>query len=225
MAAAAASGRVRTLYVDRRRQSRSEVVAITQLIDGEVKVVDDVRSMAETGAPQGVVAKCEPIMPVSLDSLASDEAALLVLDHVEDPQNVGAVARSALAAGITGMLMSSKRAAPLSATTFKAAAGALESVPVSVVSSIPESLSRLKKHGVWIVGLDAGGSGSLFGLSLLTEAVAIVLGAEGEGLSHLAKKRCDVLASIPMAGDTESLNVSVSGALASFEIMRVRSGL
>ena len=120
------------------------------------------------------------------------------------------------------MVVSSRRAAPLSATAFKSAAGALETLPVSIVGSVPEGLSRLKDRGVWIVGLEAGSARSLFGLDLLTEPVAVVVGAEGAGLSVLSAKRCDVLVSIPMAASFESLNASVSAALACFEIMRVR---
>ena len=161
-------------------------------------------------------------MPVELDSLATDDAALLVLDHSEDPQNVGAMARSAAAAGVTGMVMSSRRAAPLSASVFKAAAGALERLPVAIVGSIPEALSRLKDAGVWVVGLAASADRSLFGLDLLTEPVAVAVGAEGAGLARLTEERCDVVVSIPMADGVESLNASVSGALAAFEIMRVR---
>lgn len=187
-----------------------------------MSLVADVRSVAETEAPQGVVAACTPILPAPLDELADAGAAIVALDHIEDPQNLGAIARSASAAGMTGMVVSSKRAAPLSATAFKAAAGALEKLPVAVVGSIPEALNRLKNGGVWIVGLVAGSGTGLFGLEILTEPVAVVVGAEGIGLSVLAAKRCDVLASIPMAPGTESLNASVSAALACFEIMRVR---
>jgi 23S rRNA (guanosine2251-2'-O)-methyltransferase len=179
--------------------------------------------MAEIDAPQGLVAECDPIVPASLDDLAGPGAALVVLDHVEDPQNVGAVARSALAAGMTGMVVSSRRAAPLSAAAFKAAAGALETLPVAMVGSIPESLRRLKSSGLWVVGLDASGDSDLFGLALLTEPVAVVIGAEGSGLSRLTANRCDVVVSIPMVDATESLNASVSAALACFEVMRVRS--
>jgi 23S rRNA (guanosine2251-2'-O)-methyltransferase len=188
-----------------------------------VRLVPDVSPMAETDAPQGVVAECDPILPVSVDDLAGAGAALVVLDHIEDPQNVGAIARSALASGMTGMMVASRRAAPLSAAAFKAAAGALETLPVAIVGSIPEAMSRLKVGGLWAVGLDAGSATSLFGLELLTEPVAVVVGAEGSGLSTLVEKRCDVVVSIPMAAGTESLNASVSAALACFEVMRVRS--
>ncbi len=219
--AALEAGRVERLFVDAgRKQGVQELLGLID--EDRVQIVDDVREMAETRAPQGVVARCRPMTPRTLETLADGLAALLVLDHIEDPQNVGAVARSAAAAGATGLVMSSRRAAPLSASAFKAAAGSLESLPVAVVGSIPEALSRLKDFGVWIVGLDASGDQSLFGLELLTEPVAVVIGAEGSGIAPLTAKRCDVVASIPMAHGTESLNASVSGALAAFEIMRVR---
>lgn len=220
--AALRAGRVDRLFVEARRLNDIQAL-IDESPAVDVTVVEDTRDMAETSAPQGLVASCRPISPVDLDSLASEETALLVLDHIEDPQNVGALARSAAAAGITGLVMSSRRAAPLSAAAFKAATGALERLPVAVVGSIPEALSRLKDRGVWIVGLDASGEQPLFGLDLLTEPVAVVIGSEGSGLAPLSAKRCDVKASIPMASGTESLNASVSAALAAFEIMRVRS--
>jgi 23S rRNA (guanosine2251-2'-O)-methyltransferase len=221
VAAALAAGRVRRLFVERGRRDR-----LRDLLEGmdsnAVKLVDDVRSLADTDAPQGVVADCRPIDPVTLEQLSEGRPAVLVLDHVEDPHNVGAAARSARAAGVTGMVVSARRAAPLSAAAFKAAAGALEHLPIAIVNSIPEALSRLKGNHVWIVGLDSGGDQDIFGLDLLTEPVAVVVGSEGSGLAELTRKRCDMLARIPMATETESLNASVSAALASFEIMRVR---
>ena len=221
--AAAAAGRVRKLWVEKGRLERSDITDLIAVVgEDQVAVVADVRSLAETEAPQGLVADCVPIDPVSVDMLAGEGAAIIVLDHIEDPHNVGAIARSALATGMTGMIMSSRRQAPLTAAAFKAAAGALETMPVAVVGSIPESLSRLKTGGTWVVGLDAEGDSPLFGLELLTEPVAMVIGGEGSGLSTLAAKRCDVVVSIPMAEGTESLNASVSAALACFEIMRIR---
>ena len=224
VAAAVEAGRVNRLYVERRRRERADVAALVDRVGSDkVRLIDDVRTMATTDSPQGVVADCRPISSVTLESLSAQGTALLVLDHLEDPQNVGAVARSASAAGIMGLVVSSKRAAPLSAAAFKASAGALETLPVVIVGSIPEALNRLKEFGIWIVGLDASGEQSLFGLDLLTEPVAVVIGAEGTGLSQLAAKRCDVVVSIPMVKEAESLNASVSGALAAFEIMRVRN--
>lgn len=222
VAAALAAGRVDRLFVERGRQDRLGAL-LAGVEPSMISLVDDVRSMADTSAPQGVVARCRPITPIDLDAMATEGAAVLVLDHVEDPHNVGAAARSALAAGLTGMVVSARRAAPLSAATFKAAAGALEHLSVAIVHSIPEALRRLEDRGLWVVGLDSEGPQSLFGLDLLTEPVAMVVGAEGGGLAELTRKRCDVLVRIPMATDTESLNASVSAALAAFEIMRVRT--
>lgn len=220
--AALEADRVERLYLDAGRRQGTEHL-LSLIADERVEIVDDVRTMADTTAPQGVVARCRPIIPWTLEALAENSAALLVLDHIEDPHNVGAIARSAAAAGITGLVVPSRRAAPLSATVFKAAAGSLERVPVSIVGSIPEALSRLQDLGLWIIGLDTSGDQSLFGLDLLTEPVAVVIGSEASGIARLTAKRCDVIASIPMETGVESLNASVSGALAAFEIMRVRA--
>jgi 23S rRNA (guanosine2251-2'-O)-methyltransferase len=221
VAAALAAGRVERLYVEKGRRGRLGDL-LDRIDPSLVTLVDDVRMMAETDAPQGVVARCRSISPVAIDELAGEQAAVLVLDHVEDPHNVGAAARSAAAAGIAGMVVSARRAAPLSAAAFKAAAGALERLPVAVVGSIPEALSRLKGNGLWVVGLETGAERSLFGLDLLSEPVALVIGAEGAGLAELTRKRCDLLVSIPMTEGSDSLNASVTAALGSFEIMRVR---
>jgi 23S rRNA (guanosine2251-2'-O)-methyltransferase len=225
--AAVAAGRVEHLWVEGRRTGAlAGVIAAATARGASVEEVDDVRPRADSSAPQGVVARCRPLPDVGIDDLASvDRPAILVLDHLEDPHNVGAAARSALAAGMTGMVVSSDRAAPLTGTAFKAAVGALERLPVSVVHSVADAVARLAKLGVWTVGLDAAGGESLFGLGLLTEPVAIVVGAEGVGLGRLVAERCDVVASIPMSGPTESLNASVAAALGCFEVARVRRGV
>lgn len=223
VAAAIAAGRVEHLWVERSRAKRPDVAALVEAMGaGAVELVDEVRRLAHTEAPQGVVARCTPLRPVPADRLMVPGAAVVVLDHVEDPHNLGAVARSAAAAGMTGLAVSGRRAAPLSAAAFKAAAGALERLPVAVVGSIPDLLSRFRRAGVWSVGLDSGGDRSLFGLELLTEPVAVVVGAEGRGLSRLTRERCDALVHIPMAASTESLNASVAAALACYEVMRIR---
>lgn len=224
VAAAARAGRVERLFVERGKRERPEIESILGIVGTDaLSVVEDIDEIASIEGAQGVAADCRPIYPVALDDLAGTSAALVVLDHLEDPHNVGAVARSALAAGMSGMVVSERRAAPLSAVAFKTAAGALEDLPVAVVNSIPEALRRLSDLGVWTVGLIADASQSLFGLGLFTEPVAVVIGAEGSGLSRLTAERCDLLVSIPMAAGVESLNASVSAALASFEIMRART--
>lgn len=224
VAAAAEAGRVEQLWVERGRARRHDVAAILEEVPGErITLVDDVRVKAETTAPQGVVARCRPIQSVDLADLRERGDSLMVLDHVEDPHNLGAVARSVAAAGLGGMVVSGRRSAPLSAAAFKAAAGALERVPVAIVSSVPDALLRLKSLETWVVGLETEASESLFGLELLAEPVALVIGAEGAGLGKLTAERCDVLVSIPMAANSESLNASVSAALAAYEVVRVRA--
>lgn len=224
--AALAAGRVTRLTVESSRKGALDDLLTEARRRGvEVRFVDDVREVASTSAPQGVVARCRAIQPVSLDAAAARRApaALVVLDHLEDPRNVGAVARSALAAGFTGFVMSTRRSAPLTAAAFKSAAGAFEHLDLVEVSSIADAVEQLRRLHVWSVGLDAAGDQSVFGLSLFTEPVAVVVGAEGAGLSRLVADRCDVIAGIPIDSKVESLNASVAAALALFEVARVRS--
>ncbi len=225
VAAAVAAGRVEHLWVERARTS--ELTGLIDMATAAGAMVEPVRSIAElsvTGAPQGVVARCRPKEYASLDDVvgAVSPASLVVLDHLEDPRNVGAVARSMVAAGVMGLVVARRRTAPLGATAFKTAAGALEHLAVAEVSSVAAAVDELKRRGVWTVGLDAGGTESLFGLALLTEPVALVVGAEGRGLGRLVGERVDVVASIPLAGPVESLNASVAAALGVFEIARAR---
>lgn len=225
--AALAAGRVQRLLVEIQRAKKgdlAELVEQAHRLRIEVELTADVRPLAGTSAPQGVIAECRPLRPVLLADLVDEAspASLVVIDHIEDPHNLGAIARSAVAAGIPRLVMSARRSAPLSATAFKAAAGALEHCRIATESSVAEALSRLKELGVWTVGLDTQGSTRLFGLDLLTEPVAMVIGGE-TGLSRLVRERCDVLASIPMANEAESLNASVAAALACFEVFRVRA--
>jgi len=228
VAAAVAAGRVERIVVERqRRDDLAGLVEDAGAAGAEVAVVDDVASIASTAAPQGVVARCRPIPDIALADAVERliPAALVVLDHLEDPRNVGAIARSAAAAGFSGLVTSTRRAAPLGATAFKAAAGALELLDLVLVSSIPDAIEQLRRLGVWSVGLDSGGSTNLFGLELLSAPVAIVVGAEGEGLSRLARERCDVVASIPIDQRVESLNASAAATLAVFEVARARASI
>lgn len=228
--AALARGRVTSLSVERRRMQRLDVASIVEMAEAQhlpVSVVDDVRPFASTDSPQGVVAVARSVMPIPIKEAVSlsDNPALLVLDHVEDPRNIGALARSAVAAGMTALVVSQRRSAPIGATAFKAAAGSLEDLPIVVVSSIADALKRLDQLDVWRVGLDGRAEQSILGLELLGQSVAVCIGAEGEGLSRLVAERCDVLVRIPMVGGTESLNASVAASLASYEVARVRGWL
>jgi 23S rRNA (guanosine2251-2'-O)-methyltransferase len=148
---------------------------------------------------------------------------LLLLDGVTDPGNLGAVLRTAEGAGVTGVVLPRHRAAHITPTVTKAAAGAIEHLSMAVVPGLPTAMRALSDRGVWTVGLDAGGSTSLFDIAVADEPLALVLGAEGPGLSRLVRERCDAVVSIPLDGVLGSLNVSAAAAVACFEIARRRS--
>jgi 23S rRNA (guanosine2251-2'-O)-methyltransferase len=184
---------------------------------------DQIDERARTEAPQGVIATAEPVREADLDPLLADARAFLVaLEGVTDPGNLGAVMRTAEAAGATGIVIGRHRAARVTPAVAKAAAGAVEHLPIASVSGIPAALERARRADVWTVGLDADGDTELFDLTVADQPVALVLGSEGRGLSRLARARCDVLARIPMHGAIESLNVAAAAALACYEIARRR---
>lgn len=221
------AGRVTELIVETSRLSNAEVSEIVERARSEsipISQVDDVRRLSYTDAPQGIVARARPIVPISLKQAVglSDNPILVVLDHIEDPRNIGAIARSCDAFGVTAIVLSTRRGAPLGATAFKAASGSLERLPIVMVSSIADAAKRLSQLGLWNVGLDGSGDQSLLGLEVMAQPTALFIGAEGAGLSHLVAQRCDVVASIPMVGKTESLNASVAAALGTYEVARVR---
>ena len=220
---------VRQLYMAEGAASSDALQEIAELAaDAGVSVRlvsrDRIDAMAGTDAPQGVVALAAPLREWELEDLVRGPAPfLVVLDGVTDPHNLGAVMRSALCAGATGLVLGRHRSASLSPAAVKAAAGAAEHLPVAAVGGVPAALKVLREAGVWTVGLDSDGPASLWDLAVATEPVALVLGAEGRGLSPLARARCEVVASIPLAGPLESLNVSAAAALACFEVARRRA--
>jgi len=184
-------------------------------------------SEARTDAPQGVLAHARALEEADLAGLCESGPEgtapfLLVLDGVTDPQNLGALLRTAEGAGVTGVVLPRHRSAHVTPAVAKAAAGAIEYVPMAVVAGIPAALSTLVTRGVWTVGLDSAATRPVWELGVATEAVALVLGAEGSGLSRLARSRCDVLVAVPQQGRLSSLNVSAAGAVAAFEIARRR---
>ncbi|MBV8951169.1 MAG: 23S rRNA (guanosine(2251)-2'-O)-methyltransferase RlmB [Actinobacteria bacterium] len=204
-----------------------EIVALAREAGVPVRRVPSARiaEMARTDTPQGVIALADPLPEADFDALLHDERAFLVaLDGVTDPRNTGSVIRTAEGAGASGIVLPRHRAARIGPTVTKAAAGAVEHVPIARVSGIPSALDRARRAGVWTVGLDERGRDSLFGLDVVQRPVMLVLGAEGAGLSPLAARRCDLLARIPMHGAIESLNVSVAAALACYEVARARGG-
>jgi 23S rRNA (guanosine2251-2'-O)-methyltransferase len=171
---------------------------------------------------QGVIAFGAIRDYVEFDSILEDAKLLVVLDGVEDPHNLGAIVRTAHAAGSSGVVIAERRAAPLTETVARAAAGALEYVPVARVTNISQTLERLKQRGFWIYGLDERGTELYDCVDFVTPTV-VVLGGEGKGLHQGVQKHCDVLVRIPMAGPVSSLNVSVAAGVVLFEWRRRHS--
>jgi 23S rRNA (guanosine2251-2'-O)-methyltransferase len=205
------------LELARRRGVQVETVPRT-VVDAE----------ASTGAHQGILAVVAPIEPIDLSELLAlpltgrEPPFFLAMDGIEDPHNLGALARSAEGAGCHGAIVPRHRSAPLSAVAVKSSAGALQHLPVAEVPNLPRAIERLRDSGVWCIGLTGDADASLFELELADEPVCVVVGGEGAGLHRLVREACDVLVRIPMAGRVESLNASVAGALALFEVRRRR---
>jgi 23S rRNA (guanosine2251-2'-O)-methyltransferase len=186
---------------------------------------DQLTRVARTQTHQGVVAvaaqkKYNDVEDV-LAAKRGQYAFVVVLDGVEDPHNLGALLRTADAAGVDGVVIPERRAVGVNATVVKASAGASEHVPVAKVTNIARTLEQIKEQNIWTVGLDERGSQSYDQLDYKMDC-AIVLGAEGHGLHDLVRKKCDFLVSIPMLGKVPSLNVSVAGAVVMYEVARQR---
>jgi 23S rRNA (guanosine2251-2'-O)-methyltransferase len=181
--------------------------------------------MAGTGAHQGVVAVTSSKQYSDLDDVVGakrgEKALIVVLDGVEDPHNLGAILRTADAAGADGVVIPERRAAGVTGTVTKVSAGASEHLPIARVTNIARSLEDLKVHNIWTVGLDERGSQTYDTLDYKMDC-AIVLGAEGKGLHDLVAKKCDFLVSIPMLGKVPSLNVSVAAGVVLYEVVRQR---
>lgn len=186
-----------------------------------------VEAAARTDAPQGVIAFARPLPEATLEELLIHRPGrpapfLLLSDGITDPGNLGALLRSAECAGVTGVVLPQHRAVHITPAVTKAAAGAVEHLPMALVGGMPAAVKQLRDAGVWVVGLDERADKTLWELSMGDAPVALVLGAEGPGLGRLVRERCDELVAIPMRGRVASLNVGTAGALACFEIARNR---
>jgi 23S rRNA (guanosine2251-2'-O)-methyltransferase len=213
-------GRYRTIAEILRLAKDAGVVV--EWVDARV-----IERLSVTGISQGVVAMAAPKAYADVEDLleaaATREERLLVvlLDGIEDPQNLGAIVRTADAAGVHGVVIPDRRAAPLTAAVARASAGALEHLAVARVGNLSNAMAQLARNNVRTVGVDPTGGTDYTQLDY-RQATAIVVGAEGKGLSRLVRERCAVLVSIPMRGKVASLNASVAAALVMFEAARQR---
>ena len=221
------AGRVQSLRVSGRHDDRLRALldeAAARGVDVRQVPRDALDRQTRGAVHQGVVAEIAAAPEVTLEALAqpvSQVPLIVVLDGIEDPQNVGAIIRAVDAAGASGVVRQTRRAAPLDGAAAKASAGAVLHVPVADVVNIARAVEELKELGVWTVGLDAGSETPYYELDL-TVPTALVVGAEGHGLRRLVRERCDFVAAIPMAGHVASLNVSVAAGIVLFEAVRQR---
>ena len=180
-----------------------------------------------TSAHQGVIASAAVKEYLDLTDLLSVSAKkgepplYVILDGIEDPQNLGSIIRTADASAFHGVIIRSRRAVGLTSAVERASAGAAEHVPVARVANIAQAVSVLKEHNVWVIGIDREGKSDFTEVDY-RPSTAIVIGSEGGGISDLVRKRCDILASIPMGGKVTSLNAGVAAALVMYEAFRQR---
>jgi 23S rRNA (guanosine2251-2'-O)-methyltransferase len=189
-----------------------------------VKLDRDVSEAAGTRDHQGVLAWCEPYRYADAVELATSERPLIVcLDQVSDPRNLGAVCRSAEGAGATGVVVPAHGSARVTAAVCRASAGAVEHLPVAVVTNLARYLGQIKRDDLWVAGAASDSTTPMWRADL-SGGLALVLGAEGKGLRPLVRRTCDLSVAIPQLGRVESLNVSVAAAVLLYEARRQRGG-
>ena len=182
--------------------------------------------ISQTGKHQGVIAVCAAYTYAEVDDILEaarqkgEDPFIFILDGIEDPHNLGAIIRTANLSGAHGVIIPKNRAAGLTATVARTSAGALNYTPVAKVTNLAQTIEDLKKEGLWFVCADMDGT-VMYDLNL-KGPIGVVIGNEGEGVGRLVKEKCDMVASIPMKGDIDSLNASVAAGVLAYEIVRQR---
>ena len=220
-----------TLFVAREGGAGGSLGAVIALAKSQGVVVKDAKrekleQLSGTSHHQGVVLTAAAQAYAGLEDLLeaakarNEEPFLVLCDEIEDPHNLGAILRTAEAAGAHGVVVPRRRSAPLSQTVARASAGAVAHIPVARVVNLCAAMETLKAQGVWIYGADM--AGEPYDARPITGAVALVIGSEGRGLGRLVKERCDALLSLPMRGKVGSLNASVAAGILLYEMMKYR---
>src|SRR3989338_10725357 len=184
----------------------------------------DIESLAGTLHHQGVAAILSELKYADVEDilerwrLSKEKAIILILDCIQDPQNLGSLIRTANAAAVHGVIIPKDRATEVTPAVVKASAGAIEHILISRVTNIADTITRLKNTGIWVIGIEADSKEDIYSFDMDTD-LAIVIGSEGKGIRRLVKEKCDVCLSIPMKGNISSLNASVAGGIALFEVL------
>ena len=219
---AARAGRVAKVYQAAGLGHDPRLVEIARLARVETVPPARLDAMAP-GVNQGVAAELKPRREWTLRQLLDTQPSLLVaLDSIMDPQNLGAIVRSAEVAGAGGAIVPEHRSAPLSAAAVKASSGATELLPIARVSGLPSAIVEVKRAGIWCVALDPRGELMAWDFDF-TQPVCVVVGSEGSGVQRLVRERCDARVKLPMRGKVGSLNASAAAAALLYEVMRQRT--
>ncbi len=225
------------LQKDRRGGKIEEIVERARSRNVKLTFVESLRITGEGGAQvrhQGIIARMSGTPLIAFDDLlvklkaridSGEKICLMVCDSLQDPHNLGAIIRSALASGAVGVLVTRERSAPLGGTAAKSSAGAMSHIDICQVTNLASALKELKKTGFWIFGAVKDAEAQSLYQTDLTMPVCLVVGSEGKGIRPLVKKECDMLVSIPMVGTLDSLNSSVAAAVILFEAMRQRMAI
>ena len=208
--------------------SMREIIALAKEKGINIQFYD--RSKLDAMAPgirhQGVLAQVPPVQYAELEDILqiardrNEPPFIVLLDELEDPHNLGAILRTADAAGVHGVLIPKHRSCPLSATVAKTSAGAVEHVPVARIGNMVQAIKKLKKEGLWVAAADMDGTD--YYDTDLTGSLLLVIGSEGQGVGRLIKEQCDFVVRIPMVGKINSLNASVAGSILMYEAMKQR---
>ncbi len=184
-------------------------------------------TISKTNNHQGVIAMCAATDYVSVEDILAyanekgEDPFIIIADGVTDPHNLGAVIRTACAAGAHGLIIPKRRSCGITETVEKVASGAVENIKIAKVSNLNDTVKLLKENGVWVAGTDVGGEKDIYAQDM-TGPIALIVGSEGEGMGELLKKNCDFLVKIPMLGKIQSLNASVATGIVLYEIVRQR---
>jgi 23S rRNA (guanosine2251-2'-O)-methyltransferase len=220
---AARAGRVVKVYLAAGLGHDPRLDELSRLAKVEVIPAARLDAMAP-GVNQGVAAELKPRRGWTLRQLLDRKPSLLVaLDSIMDPQNLGAILRTAEVSGAGGAIVPEHRSAPLSPAAVKASSGASELLPIAMVSGLPSAIVEVKRAGIWCVALDPRGELQAWDFDF-TQPVCVVVGSEGSGVHRLVKERCDARVRLPVAGHVQSLNASAAAAALLYEVMRQRGG-
>ena len=199
--------------------------ARVELVRGDRRTLDDMTAGANH---QGVVLEAGPYPYVELDAMLAlaaqreEQPLLLLLDHLQDPQNIGTLLRTADVVGAHGIVLPDRRSAEITPAVVNASAGAVEHLLIAQVTNLAQTIAELKTHGIWVAGLEDDERAQEFDRVDLVLPIALVVGAEGPGLARLIRERCDLLLKLPMAGHVASLNAATAGSIALYNIWRSR---